>query len=321
MKRIGKLAGVGNIVVEEAPRPEPGPREVLVRTARSLISRGSEIGRRYLRAEAIDPAIMGYSAAGMVEQVGAAVTEYAPGDRVAVVAPHAEYVLGDVDREDGSWVMRLPEALSFEQAAFLPLATGAVMWAEISGASANETVVVLGQGLVGSLVMQAARARRPRRIIAVDALPARCELAERLGADVVVNAGVVDPVRAVLELTGGEGAEVVIDCVGGRAGVRSFEQALEMSRAFGRLHLIALYHDAPLPLDSGKIQRRLLIGGYYTRASRRPAAEQALAMLADGRFRVAPLITHRFPYTAAKQAYDLLAERPGEALGVIFAWD
>jgi threonine dehydrogenase-like Zn-dependent dehydrogenase len=321
MKRIGKLEGVGNIVVEEAPRPAPRRREALVRTVRSLISRGSEIGRRYLHAEAIDPAIMGYSAAGVVEQVGADVTEYAPGDRVAVVAPHAEYVLGDVDREDGSWMMRLPDALSFEQAAFHPLATGAVMWAEIAGVQPGDAVVVLGQGLVGSLVMQALRAHRPGRVIAVDALPARCALAERLGADAVVNAGADDPVRAVLDLTGGQGAEVVVDCVGGQAGVRSFDQALDMCRVFGRIHLIALYHGAPLPLDSSKIQRRLLVGGYFTRASRRPAADQALAMLADGRFQVEPLITHRFPYTAAKPAYDLLAERPGEALGVIFTWD
>ena len=92
MRRIGKLAGVGNIVVEEAPRPSPGEREVLVRMVSSLISRGSEIGRRYLREEAIDPAIMGYSVAGVVEEVGAAVTEYRPGDRVCAVAPHAEYV-------------------------------------------------------------------------------------------------------------------------------------------------------------------------------------------------------------------------------------
>jgi threonine dehydrogenase-like Zn-dependent dehydrogenase len=321
MRRIGKLEGVGNIVVEEAPAPEPRPREVLVRNARTLISRGSEIGRRYLRDEAIDPAIMGYSAAGVVTAVGAGVTEYRPGDRVCAVAPHAEYVAMDVDREDGTWVMRLPDNLSFEHATFHPLATGAVTWAGISGVGPDDTVVVLGQGLVGSLVMQALKAHQPGRLIAIDALPPRCALAERLGADIVINAADHDPVRAVRDLTNGRGAEVVVDCVGGRAGVQSFSQALDMSAVLGRIHLIALYHPTPLALDSSKIQRRLLIGGYYTRESRRRDAETAMAALTDGRLQVEPLITHRFPVEQAKAAYDLLAERPGEAFGVIFTWD
>ena len=81
--------------------PSIGSRQVLVRNQRSLISRGSEIGRRYLRPEEIDPAIMGYVAAGIVEQVGAAVREVAVGQRVTVVAPHAEYVVGDLDSHDG----------------------------------------------------------------------------------------------------------------------------------------------------------------------------------------------------------------------------
>jgi threonine dehydrogenase-like Zn-dependent dehydrogenase len=307
--------------VEEAPVPAIGPREALVRNRRTLISRGSEIGRRYLMAEAVDPAIMGYSAAGVVAAVGAAVAEYVVGQRVVAVAPHAEYIAVDVDREDGTWLMPLPDEVSFERGAFHPLATGATMWAKIAGVQSGDTVAVLGQGLVGSLVMQALRPYAPGRVIAIDALANRRALAAQLGADVVIDAAAGDPVAAVLDLTGGNGADVVIDCVGGRAGVRSFAQALDMCRPLGRIHLIALYHGEPLPLDSSKLQRRLLIGGYYTAESRRPGAERAMAALRDGSLQVAPLITHRFPYGEAKAAFDLLYERPGEALGVIFDWD
>jgi L-iditol 2-dehydrogenase len=321
VKRIVKLEGVGNIAVEEAPVPSIGPREVLVRNRRTLISRGSEIGRRYLRDEAVDPAIMGYSAAGVVEAVGPAVTELRVGQRVVAVAPHAEYVIGEVEREDGSWVMGLPDDVSFEQATFHPLATGAVMWASIAGVQPGDTVAILGQGLVGNLVMQAVRAHAPGRIIAVDALANRCALAARLGADVVVNASDEDPVARVLALTDGQGTQVVIDCVGGKAGVRSFAQAQEMCRPYGRIHLIALYHNEPLPLDSSKIQRRMLIGGYYSTASRAPFAADALEAIRTGRIQVTPLITHTFPYGEAKAAFDLLYHRPGEALGVIFTWD
>ena len=85
MWRVAKLEGIGNIVVEEAPAPTIGPRQVLVRNHRTLISRGSEIGRRYLDPHEVDPAIMGYSAAGVVEAVGDAVGEFAVGQRVAVL--------------------------------------------------------------------------------------------------------------------------------------------------------------------------------------------------------------------------------------------
>lgn len=321
MKRLAKHEGIGNIAVEEAPVPQPGEREVLVRNVRTLISRGSEIGRRYLDPGALDPAIMGYSAAGVVEALGPGVTAFAVGRAVTAVAPHAEYVIGDLEKADGSWVVPIVAGISFEHATFHPLATGAVMWAKIAGVKQGDTVAVLGQGLVGLLVMQALRAYRPGCVIAVDALPMRCELAGRLGADVVVNAAEEDPVARVKALTDGHGADVVIDCVGGQAGIRSFAQAQEMCRRLGRIHLIALYHGEPLPLDAGKIQGRLLIGGYYTDEPRLPFAVQAMEAIAAGKIQVAPLVTHRFHYTDAKAAFDLLYHHPGDALGVIFEWD
>ena len=124
MKRVVKRDGIGNIAIEEAPQPAVGSRQVLVRNVRTLISRGSEIGRRYLDPGVVDPAIMGYSAAGVVEAVGDGVSEYAFGQRVAAVAPHAEYVAGDLTRGDGSWVTPMPDAVTFDQATFHPLADG-----------------------------------------------------------------------------------------------------------------------------------------------------------------------------------------------------
>ncbi|MGH2531454.1 MAG: zinc-dependent alcohol dehydrogenase [Thermomicrobiales bacterium] len=321
MKRLAKYDGIGNIAVEEAPLPQPGEREVLIRNVRTLISRGSEIGRRYLDPGALDPAIMGYSAAGVVEVLGPGVTDFAVGRAVTAVAPHAEYVIGDLEKGEGSWVAPIAAGVSFEHATFHPLVTGAVMWAKIAAVKPGDTVAVLGQGLVGLLVMQALRAYRPGCMIAVDALPMRCDLAGRLGADLVVNAAEEDPVARVKALTDGDGADVVIDCVGGKAGITSFAQAQEMCRRLGRIHLIALYHGEPLPLDAGKIQGRLLIGGYYTDESRLPFAMQAMQSIATGEIQIAPLITHRFHFTEAKDAFDLLYHHPDQALGVLFSWD
>ncbi len=319
MQRIAKGEGIGNILIEEAAVPTAGARQVLVRNRRTLISRGSEIGRRYLDPGALDAAIMGYSSAGIVAAVGAGVTEFVKGQPVALLAPHAEYVVSDVG-DDGR-VIAIPDGVSFDQATFHPLVTGALMWAEIAGVRAGDTVAILGQGLVGNLVLQAVRAYAPGRIIAVDALPARCALARAMGADVVIDAATKDPVAAVLGMTDGRGADVVIDCVGGKAGVRSFMQAQEMCRPLGRIHLIALYHGEPLPLDAGKIQRRLLIGGYFTDAPRAPYAERAMVAIRDETIRVAPLITHHFPFKEAKAAFDLLYERPDTAFGVVLTWE
>ena len=131
MKRVAKPEGRFNLVLEEVPLPEPGPHEVRVRAVRSLISRGSELWRRYVRPEAIDPQIMGYSLAGVVDAVGPQVARFAPGDRVAVVAPHAQYVVRDArvpSPQAGPSVTLLPAELDFDAAPFWPLVTSAVIW-------------------------------------------------------------------------------------------------------------------------------------------------------------------------------------------------
>jgi threonine dehydrogenase-like Zn-dependent dehydrogenase len=111
--------------------------------------------------------------------------------------------------------------------------------------------------------------------------------------------------------------------VGGPAGVKSFPQAVAMTRRLGRIHLISLYHEQPLPLDSGAIQQRMLIGGYFIDLdqSLAPYREEGMQRLLDGRVDVDRLITHTFKPEQAKDAFDLLHDRLAEAMGVIFDWD
>jgi len=321
MLRVVKPEGFGNIQLEEAPLPDVGPRQILVRTRATLISRGSELFRRYNQEQAIDPDIMGYSLAGVVERLGAEVSEYQPGDRVMVVAPHAEYAVGDVGSSEARrMTVSVPDAVDDEAATFIPLATSAVLWADTSGAGPEDTVAVLGQGLVGSLVMQSLRARGVGRLIAVDATELRCDFARRFGADEVVNALETDPVAAVQDLTGGRGAEVVIDCVGGNAGIRSFEQAQQMVARGGTLHLVALYQGGPLPLDSSRMMNKRLLAGILTEEPRPQAARRAAQLITDGTLHAEEMITHRFPFREAKHAFDLLWEHPEQALGVLLCW-
>jgi len=322
MIRVIKPEGFGNIQLEDVPVPEIGPREVLVRTKATLISRGSELFARYNKQEAVSPSIMGYSLAGVVERVGPDVTSHKPGDRVMVVAPHAQYAVGGEDAPSAvRQVARLTDDVSFEEGTFLPLVISTVLWCDSSGVRAGDTVVVMGQGLVGSLMLQALRDYQPGRLIAVDALPLRCEFAKKLGADEVINAAAEDPVAAVRRLTANKGADVVIECVGGNAGVKSFEQALEMVRQRGTLQLISLYQGAPLPLNSSRIMNKRLLAGILVEEPREKTTQRALEKIRTGRVKARDMITHRFPYAQAKHAFDLLWNAPGETLGVVLVWE
>lgn len=319
MLQVTKPEGFGNIQLEEVPMPEINARQIRVETDTTLISRGSELFRRYIREEAVPPSIMGYSLTGIVDAVGAEVTGYQVGERVMVVAPHAQYVVAEPNATDGR-IVPLFDDVSFEAGTFLPLATSAVAWSDSSGVKAGDTVVVLGQGLVGSLMMQVLRGYNPDRIITVDALPLRCELSTQLGADVSINADEIDPVEEVRRLTDGKGADLVIDCVGGYAGVKSFEQAQDMTRQLGTIQLIALYQQAPLPLHSSKMMSKRLVAGILTDEPRSQVAARALEKIQNGEIRASDMTTHRFHYTESKAAFDLLWNTPGDTLGVLIKW-
>ena len=319
MKRLEKLTGFGNVQMVEVERPEPEPDQMLVKVNRSLISRGSEIFRRYVLEEAVSPDIMGYSDAGQVVAIGHEIVEFSVGQRVMVSAPHAQYVLA---HETGSrkQAYALDDELGHEAATFLPLATSSVMWMRTTPIDPGQTVVILGQGIVGALCAQIVRERSPGSVITVDAQPLRCEISSKLGSDHVIDVSNTDSVKAVKELTNGKGADVVIECVGGNAGIRSFEQAQEMLAPEGVIHLISKYQGAPLPLDGDRFMNKQLIAGIRIGQSREECMSDAAQMLTDGRVRISELITHRLPWQQTADAYHLLYNKPNEALGVILEW-
>lgn len=321
MKRVIKPEGLGQIEIEEVSVPEIRQTEVLIRAERTLISRGSEIWRRYAREEAIDPKMMGYSLAGSIVQVGAQVDEFSMGERVAALAPHAEYVAVEVTHSPHKpSVVALPDAVSAEAATFWPLLTSSVLWMQETGATPDDTMVILGQGLVGSCCMQVAKALLGCRVIAVDALQLRCDLAKDLGADEVIHAGQCDPIEAVKDLTDGHGAQIVVEAVGGRQGKNAFVQAQDMVRRKGLLQVLGLYEDEPLPLDSSKIQGKRLVGGYLDAGKRLQGSDLALQLLMDGKIGTEQMITHRFAFEQAADAFDLLYTRLDEAMAVVLTW-
>jgi threonine dehydrogenase-like Zn-dependent dehydrogenase len=323
VKRLTKPTGKYNIVIEEAPVPEPAPGEVRIKAVCSLISRGSEMGGRYTREHAVSPDAMGYSMAGTIDAVGDEVSHFSPGDRVVALAPHAEYAVrsaATAGPDAQSRVVALPDDVSWDCAPYYPLVAGSVSWVGAEEIGPSDTVVILGQGLVGSLMLQVMKANGRGYVIAVDALEKRCALAAQLGADRVIDASQEDPVTAVRRLTNGAGAHLVVYAVGGPAGPKAFDQGLDMLGTDGTLHLIGLYEDQDLALPSGKIQRRRILGGYYGCTIGLASYRRAMSLLASGGVQAERMTTHRFPFTDAGEAFDLLWNQPGEALGVLLDW-
>ncbi len=321
MQRVAKLDGIGNIVIEDVPMPEIGPREVLIEVHCSLISRGSELGGRYLSEGAVDASRMGYAAAGLIARVGDQVTEMQVGDRVAALKPHAEYVTADLDDPHLlPAVVKLPDDIPLELGTFWPFGTSGWAWTLAGDIQPGDTVAVVGQGLVGSTMMQIVREQGPDKVIAIDALPLRCELAAQLGADEVINAAETDPVQAVRDLTRGRGANVVFEAVGGKWAISAFPQVQDMVARLGNIVLIGLYQGEPLPLDAAKAQSHRIIGGWCFPVDRPTCSDKALELLSRGVIRGGQMITHRLPFTEAPAAFDLLNDRPSETLGVLLEW-
>jgi threonine dehydrogenase-like Zn-dependent dehydrogenase len=320
MKQLEKLEGFGNVEMVEVDRPEPGAGQLLVKVDRSLISRGSELFRRYVLEEAVSPDIMGYSDAGEIIEVGSGTDGFVVGQRVMVNAPHAQYVLANTSGRR-KLAFALPDDISYEMATFLPLTTSSVMWMRSSPIEAGQTAVILGQGIVGCLCAQIIRERNPGRVIVIDAQTLRCEIAGKLGPDEVINVSETDSVDEVKRLTDGKGADLVVECVGGNAGIQSFEQAQKMLAPTGTIHLIAKYQGGPLPLLGDGFMNKQLIAGMRIDQPRERCIADAAEMLIDGRVRIFDLITHRLPWEQTPEAYHMLYEKPGEALGVILEWD
>ncbi|MGH7517721.1 MAG: bi-domain-containing oxidoreductase [Gemmatimonadales bacterium] len=243
MKQVTLNYKTNELVLKDVPPPAVQQGAVLVRTAFSAISLGTE-GMKVTRAskglvgmarerpdqvrQVLDtlkregpvatynkvmnrldaPTPLGYSLSGVVAAVGAGVIEFQPGDRVACagegIAVHAEMVA-----VPKNLCARVPAGVSLEDAAFATIGAIAMQGVRQAGLSVGEIVVVIGLGLVGQLAVQICRAAGCR-VFGVDLDPAKCELAVRNGADQAV--GRADPhlEERLLQFTGGRGADAVL---------------------------------------------------------------------------------------------------------------
>lgn len=260
----------------------------------------------------------GYSAVGVVTETGPGVTDFAVGDRVAARLGHAaDHVV------PAAWCTAVPTELPWEQACWFALAKIGLMGAQAASYRLGDTVAVIGAGPIGQMSVRWAAAAGATRVVAVDTVPSRLDLARQGGASGVVAVPVGDAHEEVHALCGGR-PRVVVDTTGNAS---VFAEALRLVADHG---VVVLLGDTGSPtsqhLTSDVITRGVTIVGAHDRHSinrhgregERDLHELFFHLTTTGRFALDGLTTHVFAPADYQAAYDTAANR--DAMGVAFDW-
>lgn len=210
-------------------------------------------------------------------------------------------------------VIHIPDHVSYDQAAITEPLACVINGQELLNVSLGDTVVVIGAGPIGCMHVQVARSRGATRIIQSELKSSRLEQAKAFGADYFINATLEDPVARVLEITGGEGADVIlIACPSSGAQ----EQSLQMIGVRGRISFFGgLPHSDPyIKFDSNIVHyKEVTVIGSFTSSPEQNKI--ALGLIAAGRINTQALVTHKLPLANIMQGVEMI-ER-GEGLKIV----
>ncbi|MFM9607508.1 bi-domain-containing oxidoreductase [Streptomyces niveiscabiei] len=372
MKQVVQNYKSGELALLDVPVPGCKPGGVLVRTAYSLISTGTELmkvseagmsmlGKARSRPDQVAKVVqsvavngvpatyrkvmgkldsytpLGYSLCGVVEQVGDGVDDVKAGDLVACAgnehALHAEL----------NWVPKnlyapVPDGLAPRHAAFGTVGSIALQGVRQGESRLGEVALVIGLGLIGQLVVQLLAASGVR-VVGADPDPARCELAERLGAVACGDPASPAVESAVVDLTGGHGVDQVYLAAGGGSN-QPVELAARLSRDRGRVVDIGkcrldlpwnAYYEKELDVrfsrsyGPGRYDPEYELDGRdypigYVRWTERRNLACFLDLVARGRVDVEPLVSHVADFDDAVETYRSLKEGELKAVAVLFRY-
>jgi predicted dehydrogenase/threonine dehydrogenase-like Zn-dependent dehydrogenase len=351
MKQIIQNLKTGETLLEDVPAPAVRPGHLLIRTSRSLVSLGTErmlveFGNANLiqkarqqpdkvkmvldkiRSDGLLPTLeavfnklgqplpLGYCNVGRVIGIGAGVSGFQAGDRVASNGPHAEIVC-----VPGNLCAKVPAAVGDDAAAFTVIGSIGLQGIRLMQPTFGETVAVVGLGLIGLLAAQLLRANGCR-VVGFDFDRKKVDLANRLGIVAVNPSDGTDPVKFVEEQTGGVGADGVLIAASAK-GSEIISQAARMSRKRGRIVLVGVtgldisradFYEKELSFqvscsygpgryDEGYEQRGQDYPVGFVRWTENRNFEAVLAAIESGRLDVAPLITERVPLAEYGRIY------------------
>jgi L-iditol 2-dehydrogenase len=334
------LSKYRSLEIAEVPTPAAGAGGVLIRVGACGICGSDVHGYDGSSGRRIPPIVMGHEAAGRIAAVGTGVTGLAEGDRVTFdstiycgacgyckrgevnLCDHRQVLgvsCGDYSRA-GAFaefvavparvVYKLPESISFAEAAMLEAVAVAIHAASLAEISAESTALVVGAGTIGVLILQALRAAGCKRVFISDVDATRLKLAKELGATDVLHAD-KDVVAHILQRTGGVGVDVAMEAVGRNETVNA---AIASVRKGGTVVLVGnISPKTTLPLQK-VVTRQIRLQGSCASAGEYP---QAIELMARGAIRVKPLITAIAPMAEGPQWFERLYAREPNLLKVV----
>ena len=340
--------GVNDVRLETVPVPEIGAGELLIEV-RSCGICGTDLKKIHTGSHSA-PRIFGHETAGVVAAVGKGVTKFATGDRVMVFhhipcrecyycrkktfaqcpvykkvgctagfeaagGGFAQYVrVMDWLVERGG-VVRIPDGVPFEQAAFVEPVNTCYKGVQLLNLQPDETVLVIGQGPIGILLASLAK-RSGATILTSDLYEERHKVAATFGLDHPINAQKTDVVAYVKEMTEGRGADAAILAVAGNPLIRL---ALDAARPGGKVMLFAQTLHEEAVIDPGAIclDEKDLIGSYSSSAE---IQDEAAAIVFNGYaegYDLTRLVSHRFPLDRAVEAIELASHPQADSMKIM----
>jgi len=337
--------GKNHVVVEEVPVPEVGPAELLIRVAACGIC-GTDI-KKIQHGFVTPPQILGHEVAGTVVAVGTSVTRFRPGDRVvsfhhvpcgdcfycqrklfsqcelykrvgltAGFTPNgggfAEYV------KAMSWIVErgmvaIPDGVSFVEATFVEPVNTCLKAIEKARVAPGETIVVIGQGPIGLLLMRLCKLAGAT-VLTTDLMAERRAASLRFGADASFDPDASDILDEIRRRTGGRGADVVLLAVPVPALVA---ESLALARPGGRILLFA-QNDPQMriefPASAVGVEEKEILGSYSADVGLQARSAE---LVFSRRLPVKALVTHQYPLQQFDTALFLAAHPSGESLKVV----
>ena len=319
--------------LESVELPDPQDNEVLVKTAYSGVSVGTEFA---LIRNKINwgpyPLITGYMSTGEVESVGSTVTEVKPGDKVflrmskarakrsdgsecsPVAGLHCSHAISEVGGTHGLW--KLPENCDLETSSMFVMPAVGYKSVDTSAPQMGETVAVLGCGLIGLGVIAAA-SMRGCRVIAIDVDPAQLSLAKRFGADITIDSK-QQSMSEVIKSYCPDGADLVYESTGIPALI---QPAIELCRVDGKFIWQGNYGDAPLDFSFIPAHTRRLQMFFPCDDGYLPSRLTVLKHMASGILPWQDTVTHRISAEEAPEVYRSILDGDTSYKGTILNWN
>ena len=334
MKALVKYSsGDGFVELREVPRPEINEDEVLIKVTACGIC-GSDVHIRHDEFKNYPPVIMGHEFSGEIVEVGEKAKRWKPGDRIVSelhikacgvcrLCRTGNYHICPEKRPLGSgadgafaeyikvpsWLLhRIPDSLPYEEAALTePVAICIHCILESTGVKPEDFVVILGPGPIGLLSAQVVKAAGAGKVMITGTSAdknLRLRIARELNIDCVVNIEEEALLKKLHNLTGGTGADLVVEASGSETGIN---QAIAMVRRGGRIAALGMTKQKKVNINwnEGIIKRinlTLPFSSNYT------SWENALSMMAGNKIKVRPLITHKMPLDNWEKGFKLVEQ-------------